>query len=161
MVTSEPSDPDTPLALGEQSEPPANERCVFCRILRGTSPGEILLSDDQLFCIRDIHPVSTHHILVIPKEHLPNPAHLRRDQLPLLSQMERLGLQAVQNLGGSVNRNDVIMGLHWPPFCSQQHLHLHIISPKEQLSWFGKIAFWPGAYWFVTSQWMRERLENL
>ena len=156
MATSE--IPDPPPVPSEQT---VNERCLFCRILNGTSPGEILLSDDQLFCIRDIHPASTHHILVIPKKHILNSSHLGRDQLPLLSQMEQLGLQAVQNLGGSVDRNDVIMGFHWPPFWTQPHLHLHVISPKAQMGWFGKFAFWPGTYWFVTSQWVRERLEKL
>ena len=160
MAASEPPYPDTPSVPSEQT-PPVNTSCVFCRILSGTSPGEILLSDDQLFCIRDIRPASTHHILVIPKEHLLNSSHLRRDQLPLLSHMEKTGLQAVQNLGGSVDLNDVIMGFHWPPFCTQRHLHLHVISPKGQMGWFGKFAFWPGSYWFVTSQWVRERLENL
>ncbi|KAI6660094.1 Methyltransferase-like protein 22 isoform X2 [Oopsacas minuta] len=111
-----------------------NDSCVFCRILHGTSPGEILFSDEEVFCIRDIRPASTYHILVIPKQHLPDSSRLRRDQLPLLTRMEQSGLQTVQQLGGSVEEDEVIMGFHWPPFCTQSHLHLHVISPKRQMS---------------------------
>lgn len=138
-----------------------NENCVFCRILNGTSPGELLHSDEEVFCIRDARPASTHHILVIPKKHLPDSSHLRRDQLPLLSHMESSGLQVVRSLGGSVEHDDIVMGFHWPPFCTQPHLHLHVISPKRQMGWIGRFFFWPGRYWFVSSQWLRNRLENI
>ena len=39
--------------------------CVFCRI-----PGQqILLENDNFFAIRDIHPVSRGHCLIVAKRH--------------------------------------------------------------------------------------------
>ena len=152
--------PDSP----EASLKEANnvKSCVFCRILQAASSGNILFSDEQVFCIRDIRPASTHHILVLPKQHLPNAARLTRDRLPLLQHMEQVGLEVAKNqVGAEVDPNDVIMGFHWPPFSSQSHLHLHVIFPKRQMGWLGKLIFWPGTYWFVTSQWLRSSLENL
>lgn len=41
------------------------------------------------------------------------------------------------------------LGLHWPPII--QHLHVHVMSPPESMSWFSKrIIFRPNSYWFVS-----------
>ncbi len=44
--------------------------CVFCKIIAGKIPSQKLHNDDQFVCIRDIHPQSKVHLLVIPKKHL-------------------------------------------------------------------------------------------
>lgn len=44
------------------------------------------------------------------------------------------------------------LGFHWPPFCTISHLHLHAISPEDQI----KTLYWlcgvfsPNTPWFKT-----------
>lgn len=41
--------------------------CVFCKIIRGELPASKVYEDEKTLAFLDIHPVSTGHTLVIPK----------------------------------------------------------------------------------------------
>jgi diadenosine tetraphosphate (Ap4A) HIT family hydrolase len=43
--------------------------CVFCRIVSGDIPAEILMHNDTCFVIRDIAPKAPLHLLIILKKH--------------------------------------------------------------------------------------------
>lgn len=43
--------------------------CLFCRIVAGEIPADIVWSDDRVLAFRDIAPQAPTHILVIPREH--------------------------------------------------------------------------------------------
>ena len=44
----------------------ANE-CLFCKIVLGDVPADIVHEDDQVLAFRDINPRAPIHILIIPK----------------------------------------------------------------------------------------------
>ena len=44
--------------------------CIFCKIVAGEIPAEILHRDEQVIVIRDINPQAPVHLLVLPTEHL-------------------------------------------------------------------------------------------
>lgn len=46
------------------------ENCLFCRIIKGGIPAEIVYQDDWVLAFRDIHPIAPIHILIIPKKHI-------------------------------------------------------------------------------------------
>jgi len=46
------------------------ESCLFCRIIAGEIPGEIVHQDERCVVIRDNNPQAPTHVLVIPREHL-------------------------------------------------------------------------------------------
>jgi histidine triad (HIT) family protein len=46
--------------------------CIFCKIIRGEIPGDVVLEDEEFLAIRDIAPKATHHVLVMPREHVPS-----------------------------------------------------------------------------------------
>jgi histidine triad (HIT) family protein len=46
------------------------EDCVFCRIVRGELPAEIVGRSDGFLAIRDIAPKAPVHLLVLPEQHL-------------------------------------------------------------------------------------------
>ena len=43
--------------------------CLFCRIVAGEIPADIVYSDERVLAFRDIAPQAPVHILVIPREH--------------------------------------------------------------------------------------------
>ncbi|OGD40437.1 MAG: hypothetical protein A2V45_01445 [Candidatus Aminicenantes bacterium RBG_19FT_COMBO_58_17] len=43
--------------------------CVFCRIIAGRTPAEIVYQDDKFLAFLDIRPRSPGHTLVVPKKH--------------------------------------------------------------------------------------------
>jgi histidine triad (HIT) family protein len=44
--------------------------CIFCKIIAGSIPSERVLEDDGFVAIRDIHPKSAIHVLVMPRAHV-------------------------------------------------------------------------------------------
>jgi len=62
--------------------------------------------------------------------------------------------------GGSSEQVEKLMGFHWPPFHTVSHLHLHVIAPSNQMGFISRTVFRPGI-WFVTADYVRERLEKM
>jgi histidine triad (HIT) family protein len=46
------------------------ENCVFCRIIEGEIPGNIVYEDEEVVAFLDANPVSKGHTLVVPKKHV-------------------------------------------------------------------------------------------
>jgi histidine triad (HIT) family protein len=44
--------------------------CIFCRIVAGEIPADVVYQDKQLLAFRDINPQAPTHILIIPKAHI-------------------------------------------------------------------------------------------
>jgi histidine triad (HIT) family protein len=44
---------------------------LFCRIVAGEIPADVVAEDDQALAFRDVNPQAPVHVLVIPKEHSP------------------------------------------------------------------------------------------
>ncbi|MAP38583.1 MAG: hypothetical protein CL879_03095 [Dehalococcoidia bacterium] len=40
--------------------------CIFCLIVAGESPANVIYHDDRVIVFMDIHPVNPGHLLVIP-----------------------------------------------------------------------------------------------
>lgn len=112
--------------------------CVFCDIVAGTTPADIVLADDTFVAFLDRRPVQKGHVLLVPREHivtLPElPAELRDG---FLSHAQRLATAAVDGLGAQgsfVAVNNTVSQ-------SVPHLHLHMVprTKGDGLKGF----FWP------------------
>ena len=49
---------------------PANDRCLFCRIVTGEIPAKKIHEDDDVVAFNDINPQAPTHVLVIPRRHI-------------------------------------------------------------------------------------------
>jgi histidine triad (HIT) family protein len=43
--------------------------CIFCKIIAGKIPAEVVYENDHAVCILDIHPIHYGHTLIIPRVH--------------------------------------------------------------------------------------------
>lgn len=50
--------------------------CLFCRIVAGEIPGDVVREGEWTLAFRDINPQAPTHVLVIPREHLANVGEL-------------------------------------------------------------------------------------
>lgn len=46
-----------------------NKECVFCKIVNGEIPAKIVNENEHAVAFLDVSPISSGHILVIPKKH--------------------------------------------------------------------------------------------
>ena len=50
--------------------------CIFCKIVAGEIPGEIVLRDGLVTAFRDVNPQAPTHILIVPNVHIATLADL-------------------------------------------------------------------------------------
>ncbi|WP_344732402.1 histidine triad nucleotide-binding protein [Nocardioides fonticola] len=54
---------------------PVND-CLFCKIVAGEIPGQIVHTTERSIAFRDINPQAPTHVLVVPREHHENVGEL-------------------------------------------------------------------------------------
>uniref|UniRef100_A0A8C3G9G7 HIT domain-containing protein n=1 Tax=Cyclopterus lumpus TaxID=8103 RepID=A0A8C3G9G7_CYCLU len=126
-----------------------NKDCPFCQIADNQTDTEILLSDDELLCFRDITPGATHHYLVVPRTHIDNCTCLQGADIPLVERMVEMGWSVLKKTKVS-DLDDVRMGFHVPPFSSVPHLHLHVLAPASDMTLKSQLRYGPQTHWFIT-----------
>ena len=55
---------------------PTDEDCLFCKIVAGDVPADVVHTTDTTVAFRDIAPQAPTHVLVIPRSHHANAAEL-------------------------------------------------------------------------------------
>ncbi|XP_070149727.1 adenosine 5'-monophosphoramidase HINT3 [Polyergus mexicanus] len=132
--------------------------CIFCKIIRNEEPSEKIYEDDDITCIKDINPASTHHYLILPNKHICNAKTLKPEDSDLFDKI----VATVDIISEKLNINPASTrtGFHWPPFNTVNHLHLHVISPIEKMTVIKKMMFKSSSFWFVSTDYVKSRLEN-
>ncbi|MEQ6903001.1 HIT domain-containing protein [Nocardioides sp. YIM 152588] len=51
-----------------------DESCLFCKIVAGQIPADVVHTGERTVAFRDIAPKAPLHVLVVPREHQPNAA---------------------------------------------------------------------------------------
>lgn len=134
-------------------------QCLFCRISSGQEENtKILYDQDDIVIFKDIHPAASHHYLVVPKVHINSAKHLTSTDIPLLEKLVSHGTQFLEQQGGDIK--DSRMGFHWPPFHTVAHIHLHVISPQNEMGWIARCIFKPGSWWFKTPDWVLQQVRD-
>ncbi len=113
----------------------SNPDCLFCKIIAGTIPADMLYSDEQLIVIKDINPKADVHLLVIPREHIISLKELNASHDTLIAHITRLLPKLAEEQGLSEGFRTIIntgKGGGQEIF----HLHIHLLG-GQKLPGFG------------------------
>ena len=105
--------------------------CVFCKIVAGEIPSDILYQDDEVIAFRDINPQAPVHLLIIPRAHIPSLTELTESQLALMGRMVSAANQLAEKEGVSESGYRLVVN------CGKQggqlvpHLHMHLLGGRE------------------------------
>ena len=112
--------------------------CVFCSIISGEVPAEIVLDEPDFVAFLDVRPLFKGHTLLVPREHvvtLPDlPAGLRDGFLEASQRLARAMVDGLGAEGSFVAMNNVVSQ-------SVPHLHLHVVPRTKGDGLRG--FFWP------------------
>lgn len=105
--------------------------CIFCQIVAGKVPSEILYQDKEVIAFRDINPQSPIHLIIIPKRHIPSLTQLSKTESPLIGHMVNVANQLAKKEGIAEK------GYRLAINCGEQggqvvpHLHLHLLGGRK------------------------------
>jgi histidine triad (HIT) family protein len=111
--------------------------CIFCKIIAGDIPSDILYQDDEIIAFRDVNPVAPTHVLIVPVEHLVTTQDIPDDNSSLTGKMIRTANRLVDQEGLSENGYRLVIN------CGEQggqvvrHLHMHLIGGRQLSSSLG------------------------
>jgi histidine triad (HIT) family protein len=113
--------------------------CLFCRIVAGEIPADVVHETDRVYAFRDINPQAPTHVLVIPKQHHPTAAALALADPSLLGELV-VAAQAVAEQEGLVADGGTEPGYRIVTNTGSQagqsvhHVHLHVLGGRG-LGW--------------------------
>jgi histidine triad (HIT) family protein len=63
------------------------EKCAFCKIIRGEESTNFLFQDESLVVFKDIRPHAPVHLLIVPREHIRSLNDLGEKDKDIISKM--------------------------------------------------------------------------
>ena len=114
------------------------DECLFCAIVAGDAPAEVVLRADGCTGFLDTRPLFAGHVLLVPDQHvvtLPDLPDRLRD--PFLAASQRIATAMVEALGAQgsfVAMNNTVSQ-------SVPHLHVHVVPRTKGDGLRG--FFWP------------------
>ncbi len=112
--------------------PEPDEDCLFCRIVAGEVPADVVHSDDTTLAFRDIAPQAPTHILVIPRHHYPNAGALAEHEpgtlVDLLATAEKVAA------GDGLESHRLVFNTGADAHQTVFHAHLHVLGGRS-MTW--------------------------
>ncbi len=107
------------------------EECIFCRIVAGEVPSDIVYQDEDFLAFRDIMPKAPTHILIIPKTHIASATELAEGQENLAGRLIIMANELAKKEG--IARKGYRLVINCGPEGGQivPHLHLHLIGGRQ------------------------------
>jgi len=105
--------------------------CIFCQIIAGKIPSEILYQDEKVIAFRDIHPIASTHLIIIPKRHIPSLTHLSEEDLPLMGYMVNIANQLAKREGITESGYRLVMNCGKEGRQLVPHLHMHLVGGRR------------------------------
>lgn len=104
--------------------------CLFCRIVAGEIPADVVHADDDFLAFRDIAPKAPVHVLIIPRKHIVSLGDAEAGDEGLLGRLLAATSDVARKLGvGDAFRVAVNSGEGAGQ--SVFHLHLHVLGGRS------------------------------
>jgi histidine triad (HIT) family protein len=106
--------------------------CLFCAIVAGDVPAEVVHKGERTVAFRDIHPVAPVHVLVVPRRHIENAASLApedADDVVALFTAARAVAES-EGIGSPERGYRLVLNVGPDALNSVPHLHLHVIGGR-------------------------------
>lgn len=110
--------------------------CIFCGIVAGEQPADIVLSSERTVAFRDINPTAPVHVLVVPRRHIENAAALGPEHSHELAELfvTARAVAEKEGIAGEERGYRLVINVGPEALNSVPHLHVHVIGGR-QMGW--------------------------
>jgi histidine triad (HIT) family protein len=105
--------------------------CIFCRIVRGEIPADVVARTADAVAFRDLNPQAPAHVLVVPTRHLAAARDAEGDEgAMLLGRTLQLATRVAHDLGLDANGYRLVANTGAGAGQSVFHLHVHLLGGR-------------------------------
>jgi len=105
--------------------------CLFCKIIEGDIPADVVYQDEHVLAFRDINPQAPVHILVIPRLHVPTTNDVEETHRELLGHMVMSAAKIAREEGLSDDGYRLILNCNQHGGQTVFHIHLHLMGGRQ------------------------------
>lgn len=106
--------------------------CLFCKIVAGEIPGDIVHTTERTVAFRDIAPQAPLHVLVVPRDHYANAAELAAGDPEASAELVRTAAAVAAAEGYADYR--LVFNTGESAGQTVFHTHLHVLAGRS-LTW--------------------------
>jgi histidine triad (HIT) family protein len=111
-----------------------NEDCLFCRILSGDIPADVIYESDTAIAFRDINPKAPTHVLIIPRRHISTINDIGEDDQEVVGSLYLAAKAIAAEEGFADEGYRAVMNCNAGAGQTVFHIHLHLLGGR-QLTW--------------------------
>jgi histidine triad (HIT) family protein len=104
--------------------------CLFCQIVQGEAPSDIVATAEGVVAFRDIHPRAPVHVLVVPERHIDSADDLGPDDDGLLTACFALARE-VARVEGTEDGYRIATNVGQRGGQLVPHLHFHVLGGRQ------------------------------
>ena len=108
--------------------------CIFCKIVAGDIPADIVYQDDTVLAFRDLNPQAPTHALVIPRKHVSTLNDLADEDAELVGRMHLAARVVAQQDGIAETGYRTVFNCNEGAGQTVFHIHLHVLGGRR-MTW--------------------------
>lgn len=110
------------------SDVSAQPDCLFCRIVAGELPSDIVERTERTVAFRDVSPQAPTHVLVVPREHHADAAALHAADPALTAELIAAGVRIAEKEGVADSGYRLLLNTGAHAGQTVFHVHLHVLG---------------------------------
>ena len=108
--------------------------CLFCKIVAGDVPADVVLTTGHAVAFRDINPQAPTHALVIPRAHIASLNEAVEDDESLLGHLLRVAARVAREAGHAEGGFRTVVNTNADAGQTVFHVHVHVLGGRK-LTW--------------------------
>lgn len=104
--------------------------CLFCKFVSGELQPEKVYEDEDVLAFRDINPQAPHHVLIVPKRHIPSINALDEADAPLIGRLFLVARKIAAELGVAEPGYRTLINCNAAAGQTVFHIHLHLLGGR-------------------------------
>ena len=108
-----------------------DENCLFCKIISGAIPSDMVHQDALVVAINDINPVAPVHQLLMPRRHVGSAVDLAEEDGQMLGHLFAVGAQLARNAELPERGYRLVTNIGADGGQSVPHLHFHLLGGRR------------------------------
>ena len=109
--------------------------CLFCKILDGDIPADIVFESETAIAFRDINPRAPTHVLIIPRKHIATLNDIAVEDEAIVGSLYSAAREIAAEEGIADEGYRAVMNCNAAAGQTVFHIHLHLLG--------GRLLSWP------------------